>query len=87
MTICPRCNRMATGWPLERGDRCSPRSWANCIRNPETIRAKQAEKATAATALSIRAAMEGAEGSTRDILKRTLVELGIMPDEGSRTIH
>lgn len=33
--VCPRCNRIAVGWILERGDRCSPREWARCIREPQ----------------------------------------------------
>ncbi len=35
--ICPRCKRPAVGWPLRRGDRCSPKDWANCIRRPEAV--------------------------------------------------
>ena len=35
--ICPRCKREAVGWPLYRGDRCSPEYWVNCIREPEDI--------------------------------------------------
>lgn len=38
---CPRCQREATGWPLQRADVCSPKEWASCLRNPETIIAKQ----------------------------------------------
>jgi hypothetical protein len=40
ITVCPRCGRKAVGWSLHRGDVCSPGHWADCIRNPETIRAK-----------------------------------------------
>lgn len=29
---CPRCKRPQNPWPLERGDRCSPKDWAVCIR-------------------------------------------------------
>jgi hypothetical protein len=38
--VCPRCHRPAVGWPLERGDRCSPPDWANCIRDPATVLAQ-----------------------------------------------
>lgn len=34
---CPRCDREARGWPLERADRCSPRDWVYCIRQPEAV--------------------------------------------------
>lgn len=35
---CDRCGRTVVGWPLEtRGDRCSPKSWRNCIRNPQHL--------------------------------------------------
>jgi hypothetical protein len=30
--ICTRCKRELRPWPLERGDRCSPKRWAHCIR-------------------------------------------------------
>jgi hypothetical protein len=30
---CERCGREVHPWPLERGARCSPRTWAMCIRN------------------------------------------------------
>lgn len=39
--ICPRCKREAVGWPLERGDRCSPPKWAKCIREPYNIRKEE----------------------------------------------
>jgi len=35
--VCRRCQRVAVGWPLERGDRCSPRGWRNCLRDPWTV--------------------------------------------------
>lgn len=35
--ICPRCHRKAVGWPLRRGDRCSPKDWAVCLREPAVI--------------------------------------------------
>jgi hypothetical protein len=35
--ICPRCKRKAVGWPLRRKDLCSPKHWANCIREPSRI--------------------------------------------------
>jgi hypothetical protein len=43
--LCPRCKRWTKGWLLMRGDgnRCSPKDWARCIREPEAIIA--AEKA------------------------------------------
>ena len=31
--ICPRCQRIATGWPLKRADVCAPPQWAQCLRN------------------------------------------------------
>lgn len=34
--LCPRCNRPMVGWPIKRADICSPKYWANCIRNPRT---------------------------------------------------
>jgi hypothetical protein len=40
--VCRRCKRVAVGWPLERGDRCSPRSWWRCIRDPEVVMAENA---------------------------------------------
>lgn len=40
MVICPRCKRETKGWPLNRPDACSPKDWAFCIRNPETIQEK-----------------------------------------------
>lgn len=36
-TICPRCKRRAVGWPLKRGDKCSPKGWVACIREPEVV--------------------------------------------------
>ena len=36
--LCRRCGREAHGWPLERGDRCSPQGWAYCIRDPQVVR-------------------------------------------------
>lgn len=44
-TPCPRCDREAVGWPLERGDRCSPRDWVYCIRQPELILAAKRTEA------------------------------------------
>lgn len=35
--VCKRCHRVAVGWPLDRGDRCSPRGWANCLRDPWVV--------------------------------------------------
>lgn len=29
---CMVCKRTVNPWPLERGDRCSPKDWASCIR-------------------------------------------------------
>lgn len=34
---CPRCNRLAVGWPLKRADVCSPAGWKNCLREPSAI--------------------------------------------------
>lgn len=34
MTTCDRCKRELRPWPLKRGDRCSPKDWAVCIRQP-----------------------------------------------------
>lgn len=31
--ICAKCKRAVHPWPLQRGDRCSPKSWVYCIRN------------------------------------------------------
>jgi len=39
--VCPRCKRIAKGWPLHRPDVCSPKEWMNCIREPTVIEAKQ----------------------------------------------
>jgi DNA-directed RNA polymerase subunit RPC12/RpoP len=33
--VCPRCGREAHGWPVYRGDRCSPARWVYCIRDPK----------------------------------------------------
>ncbi len=30
--VCPRCKREIDPWPLQRGDRCSPKHWKYCIR-------------------------------------------------------
>ena len=30
--VCPRCGRELRPWPLERGDKCSPKRWAYCTR-------------------------------------------------------
>lgn len=38
--ICPRCKRVAAGWPLVRADVCSPKDWYRCLRNLETVMAK-----------------------------------------------
>jgi len=35
--ICPRCKRLAVGWMYERGDRCAPAGWRDCIRDPYAI--------------------------------------------------
>ena len=35
--VCRRCKREAHGWPLRRGDRCSPPIWIHCIRDPFTV--------------------------------------------------
>lgn len=37
--LCPRCKRWTQGWPLQRGNgnRCSPKEWTRCIREPQTI--------------------------------------------------
>jgi hypothetical protein len=32
---CPRCGRELRPWALDRGDKCSPKDWAYCIR-PES---------------------------------------------------
>jgi hypothetical protein len=37
--ICPRCKREAVGWPLRRADRCSPKDWVRCLREPDNVRA------------------------------------------------
>src|SRR3990167_2995857 len=42
--ICPRCQREAVGWPLKRSDRCSPKTWAMCIREPAVIAAERAAR-------------------------------------------
>lgn len=31
--ICDKCGREVKPWPLERGNRCSPKDWVYCIRN------------------------------------------------------
>lgn len=46
--ICPRCKRVAVGWPLKRGDVCAPKYYTYCLREPSVIRAKAAKKARAA---------------------------------------
>jgi hypothetical protein len=38
--VCPRCGRVAVGWPLKRTDDCSIDRYNVCFRNPETIIAK-----------------------------------------------
>jgi hypothetical protein len=43
--ICPRCGRLATGWPLKRTDVCSLPDAVVCIRQPETVLAAIARKA------------------------------------------
>ena len=35
--LCPRCQRVVTGWPVRRPDSCSPKHWAYCIRNREDV--------------------------------------------------
>jgi len=42
--ICPRCKRLAVGWPLKRADICSPKYWRNCIREPESVLTKKGIK-------------------------------------------
>ena len=42
--LCPRCKREAVGWPLRRADVCSPRDWAVCIREPETVEEQPARQ-------------------------------------------
>lgn len=42
---CRRCHREAHGWPLNRGDRCSPRNWVHCIRDPYVVLAENAATA------------------------------------------
>lgn len=32
---CTKCGRECRPWPLERGRRCSPKTWAMCIRSAE----------------------------------------------------
>lgn len=32
---CERCGREMRPWPLKRGDRCSPKDWVACIRQPK----------------------------------------------------
>ena len=44
---CPRCKRRAVGWPVLRGDRCSPRDWVDCIRDPGMILALDATRPAA----------------------------------------
>ena len=39
---CARCARAARGWPLKRGDRCSPRGWVHCMRDPHVVMAENA---------------------------------------------
>ena len=41
LIVCPRCNRMTNGWQLKRGngDRCAPKHYAMCVREPRNIRA------------------------------------------------
>lgn len=33
--VCPRCKRTTSGWLLARPDRCSPKDWVRCIRQPQ----------------------------------------------------
>ena len=42
--LCPRCNRMTTGWLLKRADICAPAAWSFCIRDPRRIAEREAEK-------------------------------------------
>jgi hypothetical protein len=44
VVICPRCQRQAVGWPLRRADRCSPKDWAKCLREPDNVRAVASER-------------------------------------------
>lgn len=41
---CKRCKREAHGWPLDRGDRCSPKSWVHCLRDPLVVIAENAKR-------------------------------------------
>ena len=45
MPVCRRCKREAHGWPVYRGDRCSPKDWAHCIRDPFIVAAENAATA------------------------------------------
>lgn len=41
VVICPRCRRVAVGWPLHRADVFSPSWWVHCLREPDAILAQQ----------------------------------------------
>jgi hypothetical protein len=43
--VCPRCKRVATGWSLRRADVCSPKDWAQCIRQMADVEADIARRA------------------------------------------
>lgn len=30
--VCDRCGRELRDWPIQRGNRCSPKAWVYCIR-------------------------------------------------------
>jgi len=53
--VCRRCKREAHGWPLERGDRCSPQDWYQCIRDPDTVARENERHAQKIRALANRA--------------------------------
>ena len=42
--VCKRCKRHAVDWPVYRGDRCSPRDWWLCIRDPFTVAAENGQE-------------------------------------------
>lgn len=43
--ICPRCKRVATGWLLKRADVCSPKHYAQCMRQVADVEADIARRA------------------------------------------
>lgn len=34
---CDRCGRVVSPWPCQRPEVCSPKDWANCIRQIEPV--------------------------------------------------